>query len=428
MAFIMASSREELLSILQTRLLKLVQPGEKDAITWFNELFFGIVPLEELLARHDTDLLGCTLSFWRFFQNYAGQGEKLRVFNPDTQQHGWQSTHSVVEILHRDSPFLVDSVRMVLNRQGYAIHTLQNSVMAVKRNNEGVLETVLDPHSKSAQAQFESVMYIEIDRCASATELKRVATSLEEVLSHVRAAVADFAAMEEQARALMKSLKSKQFGFFPAAERKECEAFIAWLLEDHFTFLGYERFSINEGLQNQQLGILQEHCLGVLALNPRDESLTGLPDKVVDYLRAPVLLSFAKASQSSKVHRPAYPDYVSIREVDDKGKVLVEHRFMGLYTSRVYADTVELIPHLRQKVAAVRTASGFTSHSHLGKELDQVLQVLPRDDLFQMSEGDLRDTALSIVQIQERNQIRVFLRSGNYGRFYYCLVYVPREI
>jgi glutamate dehydrogenase len=428
MAFIMASSREEFLSILQIRLLKLVQPDEKDAITKFSDQFFGIVPLEELLARHDTDLLGCTLSFWRFFQSYDGQGEKLRVFNPDIQQHGWQSTHSVVEILHCDSPFLVDSVRMLLNRQGYAIHTLQNSVMAVKRNSEGVLESVLDPHSKSTQAQFESVMYIEIDRCASAAELKRVATSLGEVLSHVRAAVVDFAAMGEQARALMKSLKSKKFGFFPAAERKECEAFIAWLLDDHFTFLGYECFSINEGLKSQQLGILPDHCLGVLALNPRDESLTGLPDKVVDYLRAPVLLSFAKASQSSKVHRPAYPDYVSIREVDDKGKVLVEHRFMGLYTSRVYADTVERIPHLRQKVAAVRTASGFTSHSHLGKELDQALQVLPRDDLFQMSEGELRDTALSIVQIQQRNQIRVFLRSGNYGRFYYCLVYVPREI
>ncbi|MBL4610364.1 MAG: NAD-glutamate dehydrogenase [Pseudomonas sp.] len=428
MAFIMASSREEFLSILQERLVKLVEPEQKDSIIRFSEQFFGIVPLEELLARYDTDLLGCTLSFWRFLQQYDGPGEKLRVFNPDTQQHGWQSTHSVVEILHLDSPFLVDSVRMELNRQGYAIHTLQNSVLALKRSGKGELERVLPPHSEEAGVQHESIMYIEIDRCGSAAELKRLAESLREVLSHVRAAVSDFGAMREQAEAVIKGLKGKQFSYFPAAERKECEAFLGWLLEDHFTFLGYERFNIHEGLKQQRLGIQPEHSLGVLGLNTRDESLEGLPEKVIDYLRRPVLLSFAKASSSSRVHRPAYPDYVSVREVDSEGRVIAEHRFMGLYTSRVYAGTVERIPHLRQKVAAVREASGFTRHSHLGKELDQALQVLPRDDLFQMSEEELRDTALSIVQIQERNQIRVFLRSGNYGRFYYCLVYVPREI
>ncbi|WP_373186528.1 NAD-glutamate dehydrogenase [Halopseudomonas sp.] len=428
MAFIMASSREEFLSILQERLEKLVQPAEKDALIQFSGQFFGIVPLEELLARHDTDLLGCTLSYWRFLQHYDGQDEKLRVFNPDTQQHGWQSTHSVVEILHADSPFLVDSVRMELNRQGYAIHTLQNSVLAVRRDENGELETVLPPRSSEAGVQHESMMYIEIDRCGSAAELKRLAKSLQEVLSHVRAAVADFAPMRQQAESLIEALKGKPFEFFALEERQECEAFLGWLLEDHFTFLGYERFNIQEGLKEQRLGIQPEHSLGVLALNPRDESLIGLPEKVIDYLRAPVLLSFAKASRSSKVHRPAYPDYVSIREVDSQGEVIAEHRFMGLYTSRVYSGTVERIPHLRQKVAAVREASGFTAHSHLGKELDQALQVLPRDDLFQMSEAELRDTALSIVQIQERNHIRVFLRSGNYGRFYYCLVYVPREI
>ncbi|MFN3581766.1 MAG: NAD-glutamate dehydrogenase, partial [Pseudomonas sp.] len=428
MAFIMASSRKEFLDTLQHRLLELVEASEQPNIIRFSEQFFGIAPLEELLHRHDTDLLGCTLSFWRFFQRFDGVGEKLRVFNPDIQQHGWQSTHSVVEILHRDSPFLVDSIRTELNRRGYAIHTLQNSVMTVQRSEDGQLQSLCERGGTASNAHQESVMYIEIDRCAGPAELKQLRGYLEQVLIHVRAAVGDFDAMQAQARKLIKALPGKAFSFFPAEEREECVAFLDWLLDDHFTFLGYERFAIGEGLKQKRLGMQPKHSLGIVSLGSREESLEGLPDRVLEYLQAPTLLSFAKASHFSKVHRPAYPDYVSIREVDTNGKVLVEHRFMGLYTSRVYADTVERMPHLRRKVAAVREASGFTRNSHLGKELDQVLQVLPRDDLFQMTEEQLTSTALSIVQIQERNQIRVFLRSGNYGRFYYCLAYIPREI
>jgi glutamate dehydrogenase len=430
MAFIMASNRKEFLNILQQRLSEFVEQSEQDILLRFTEQFFGIVPLGELLARHDTDLFGCTLSYWRFFKNYDGEAEKLRVFNPDIQQHGWQSTHSIVEIVHRDSPFLVDSVRMELNRAGYAIHTLQNSVMAVERDEKGQLKALYSRDKAPAKATYESVMYIEVDRCSSAGELKRLSNRLKTVLSHARAAVGDFAAMQAQAKGLIEALKSKSksFSYYQDEDRSECQAFLKWLLDNHFTFLGYERFSVATGLKNMQLGIDTDACLGVLSLTRRDESLKGLPDRVLDYLQSPVLLSFAKASDFSKVHRPAYPDYVSIREVDAKGKVLVEHRFMGLYTSRVYSDVVEHIPHLRRKVDAVRAASGFTAHSHLGKELDQVLQVLPRDDLFQMSEQQLSETALSIVQIQERNQIRVFLRSGNYGRFYYCLAYIPRDV
>ena len=209
MAFIMASNRKEFINILQERLRELVEPAEQDILQRFTEQFFGIVPLEELLARHDTDLLGCTLSYWRFFSRYDGAMEKLRVFNPDIQQHGWQSTHSIIEIVHRDSPFLVDSVRMELSRAGYAIHTLQNSVMAVDRDENGQLTALYARDKVPAKALHESVMYIEVDRCSNARELKQLSSRLTTVLAHVRATVSDFPGMQEQARNLIKALGAK---------------------------------------------------------------------------------------------------------------------------------------------------------------------------------------------------------------------------
>ena len=150
--------------------------------------------------------------------------------------------------------------------------------------------------------------------------------------------------------------------------------------------------------------------------------------QALDYLREPRLLSFAKAAEPSRVHRPAYPDFVSIRELDSKGKVVKECRFMGLYTSGVYAESVSRIPYIRRKVAEIGARSGFDPKAHLGKELEQVLEVLPRDDLFQTPVDELLSTAISIVQIQERNKLRLFLRKDPYGRFCYCLVYVPRDV
>ena len=428
MALIMASSKQAFIESLTERLQALVTKADRDAIGLFCSNFFGIASHAELASRQDNDLLGCTLSAWRFLQTLPGGEVKLRVFNPDTQQHGWQSTHTVVEVVHRDLPFLVDSVRMELGRRGYAIHNLYNSIMTVERREDGKLVQLLANGAGKKEARAESVMYIEIDRATTSADLRALQDSLLEALSNVRATVHDFPAMRARVVELIAMLGSRRKHYFAREERTEAVAFLEWLLDDHFTFLGYECFSINEGLPEQRLGLRPGASLGALALNPRDESVDGLPEQVIGYLQAPLLLSFAKASQLSRVHRPAYPDYVSVREVDLDGNVVQEHRFMGLYTSRVYSALVDNIPHVRRKVAHVRSVSGFLPSSHLAKELEQVLQVLPRDDLFQMSVDELAETALNIVQMQERNQIRLFLRRGNYGRFYYALAFVPRDV
>lgn len=299
MAFIMARSKPEFLNILQTRLQTHVEPEEKEAIAHFNQHFFGIVPLEELLDRHDSDLLGCTLSFWRFLQEYSGPEEKIRVFNADTQQHGWESTHSVVEILNLDSPFLVDSVRMELKRQGHQIHTLQNSVIRVERGPGGKLKTIHDDASTGAGIRAESVMFIEIDRCATPAALREVQAGLIETLAHVRAAVTDFPAMREQMSEVVAKLEHNGQPFFDADERTETVDFLNWLLDDHFTFLGYERFHINERLAEGRLGMETDKSLGVPAYDPLDDMTEGLPEDVLGYLQEPLLLSFAKRRASA---------------------------------------------------------------------------------------------------------------------------------
>ncbi len=429
MAFFTAASKADFQQQLQAALAQHVSEQALAQVALFAEQFFGIIALEELTQRRLSDLVGCTLSAWRLLERFDSAKPQVRVFNPDYEKHGWQSTHTAVEVLHPDVPFLVDSVRMELNRRGYSIHTLQNSVLSTRRNKKGELLEVLAKGATGKDVQQESLIFLEIDRSANATDMRTLENALLEVLEEVRITVADFQPMRNKVTELLTWLGKAKLKV-DAAELAEIKVFLAWLMEHHFTFLGYEEFTVADEAEGGHITYDESSLLGLskrlrTGLTAAD---LHIEEYAVKYLREPVLLSFAKAAQPSRVHRPAYPDFVSIRELDAKGKVVKECRFMGIYTSIAYSESVRSIPYIRRKVAEVEQRSGFTAQGHLGKELVKVLEVLPRDDLFQTPVDELYNTSLAIVQIQERNKIRLFLRADPYGRFVYALAYVPRDV
>ena len=429
MAFFTAASKADFQHQLQAALAQHINEQALPQVALFAEQFFGIISLDELTQRRLSDLAGCTLSAWRLLERFDHAQPQVRAYNPDYERHGWQSTHTAVEVLHPDLPFLVDSVRTELNRRGYSIHTLQTTVLSVRRGSKGELLEVLPKGTQGEGIDKESLMYLEIDRCANAAELSVLSKELEQVLTEVRVAVADFEPMKTKVQELLAGIDASQFAIDPE-EKAEIKTFLQWLVNNHFTFLGYEEFVVRDEQDGGHIEYDANSFLGLTkllraGLTPDD---TRIEDYAVNYLREPTPLSFAKAAHPSRVHRNAYPDYVSIREIDADGKVIKECRFMGLYTSSVYGESVRVIPYISRKVAEVERRSGFQAKAHLGKELAQVLEVLPRDDLFQTPVDELFNTVMSIVQIQERNKIRVFLRKDPYGRFCYCLAYVPRDV
>lgn len=427
MAFFTAASKADFQHQLQVALAQHVGEELLPQVGLFAEQFFGITSLSELTERRMTDLVGSTLATWRLLERFDPATPEVSVFNPDYEKHGWQSTHTVVEVLHPDMPFLVDSVRMELTRRGFSIHTLQNSVLKVRRDDDGVLQEVLPRGADSTGSRAESVIFIEIDRCAGAAALRELEQALLSVLADVRLAVGDFAAMKAKAAQLQQLVDGSSLQI-EGVELAEIKAFLDWLVDNNFTFLGYEEFTVEPRDDGGRL-VYDEGSLLGLSKRLRTglaETDLHIEPRAVAYLNEPLLLSFAKAAIPSRVHRPAYPDFVSIRQMDEQGRVIRECRFMGLFTSAVYTQSVRHIPYIRRKVEVIVHRAGFDHSAHLAKELAQVLEVLPRDELFQTPIDELFDTAIAIVQIQERNKLRLFLRTDPYGRFCYCLVYVPR--
>lgn len=339
MAFFTAASKADFQHQLQAALAQHISEQALPQVALFAEQFFGIISLDELTQRRLSDLAGCTLSAWRLLERFDHAQPQVRVYNPDYERHGWQSTHTAVEVLHHDLPFLVDSVRTELNRRGYSIHTLQTTVLSVRRGSKGELLEVLPKGSTGEGVLHESLMYLEIDRCANAAELNVLSKELEQVLGEVRVAVADFEPMKAKVQDILTQLDNSAYPV-DADEKNEIKSFLEWLVGNHFTFLGYEEFVVTDQADGGHIEYDQNSFLGLTKLLRTGLTYEDLriEDYAVSYLREPTLLSFAKAAHPSRVHRPAYPDYVSIREIDADGKVIKEHRFMGLYTSSVYGE------------------------------------------------------------------------------------------
>ncbi|MBV2134583.1 NAD-glutamate dehydrogenase [Pseudomonas sp. MAP12] len=427
MGFFSAAQRDDFHRQLLEVLARQLDPAELAQVALFARGFFAGVALDELGERRLADLAGCCLSAWRLLDRFDPAAPQVLLFNPDYEHHGWQSPHSVLQVLHADMPFLVDSLRMELRRRGHTVHSVQNCVLELRRGAAGERLELLAPGTTGNDVSREALICLEIDRCASAGACHLLAKALHEVLADVRLAVGDYRPMQERLRALRAQLQ-------PALAADDCAEvgeFLDWLLDDHFTFLGYEEFRVEVQADGSGLIAYDEAALLGVARRLRgglEAAQRQLSSTAVEWLGTPRRLAFAKADQPALVHRAVYPDYVSLRELGEGGRVLRECRFMGLYTSPVYGESVQRIPCVRGKVAEVLRRSGFAPGSHLGKGLLQVLEGLPRDDLFQTPVAELTATAEAIVQIQERNRLRLFLRHDPFGHFCYGLAYVPREI
>ncbi|MGM0985506.1 MAG: NAD-glutamate dehydrogenase [Pseudomonadota bacterium] len=424
-------TRQDLLKQLEERLQGRLDEDKAAQVSDFARHFYATVPLDDLADRRLDDIYGATLSVWHFLQQFDPAEPKVRVFNPDFEQHGWQSTHTFIAVLHQDMPFLVDSVRIELNRRGMTVHAIHNAVLATQRDSQQRLQRVAPSRQADAPQGRESLIAIEVDRHSDPALLEEIETSLQEVLRDVRTAVADFEPMRERARAAVDELKASRPTQIDADDHQEAIDFLEWLLHDNFTFLGYDEFVVDDVEGRQRLDVVEESKLGVFRLDqPRyqehirtDQGIEG-----ERYVLVPQLLSFAKSAHHARIHRPTYPDYISVDRYDDQGRVIGERRFLGLFTATVYNESPRNVPILRRKLETVMEKSGFNPKGHNGKHLLHILEVYPRDDLFQIDTDELTRTALGILDMRERRRVRLFIREDRSGKFYSCLAFVPRDV
>jgi glutamate dehydrogenase len=403
---------------------------ERDLYLTLCRGYFRTADPEDIVPRAAEDLYGMLASHLAFARTRTAGEPKLRVLNPAARDGGFASPHTVVEVVNDDMPFLVDSTSMEITRQGLTLHLIFHPIFAVQRDAAGSL---LDLAPREAQPDWprESIMHLEVDRLADPAARAGLAEGISRVLGDVRAAVADWKAMVAQLRTVIRELDERPPPL-PREELAESRAFLQWLTEDHMLLLGYRCNDLAERGGELELTRVPGSGLGILRDGgaPRgvSASFSTAPRAMRDLATAPSpLLLVTKATTRATVHRPGYVDYVGIKRYDGAGRVVGEHRFVGLFTSVAYATRVTDVPLVRGKVRAIIERAGLAPASHLGKALAHILETYPRDELFQISTDELAEIANGILQLGARQRFRLFIRRDAFERFVSCLIFVPRE-
>ncbi|MEU9176246.1 NAD-glutamate dehydrogenase [Streptomyces sp. NPDC048550] len=418
------------------------RPDRDTTLAYLQRYYLHTAP-EDLLDRDPVDVFGAALSHYRLAENRPQGTANVRVHTPTVEENGWTSSHSVVEVVTDDMPFLVDSVTNELSRQSRGIHVVIHPQVVVRRDLTGKLIEILGPDcdahgpktARPHDALVESWIHVETDRETDRADLKQITDDLKRVLSDVREAVEDWEKMRDAALRIADALPDE-----PVApdlreyELEEARELLRWLSDDHFTFLGYREYNLVDGdslaaVPGTGLGILRSdpHHSGKDDGHPVSPSFNRLPADARAKAREHRLLVLTKANSRSTVHRPSYLDYVGVKRFDAEGNVVGERRFLGLFSSAAYTESVRRVPVIRRKVAEVLEGAGFSPSSHDGRDLLQILETYPRDELFQTPVDKLREIATSVLYLQERRRLRLYLRQDEYGRYYSALVYLPRD-
>jgi glutamate dehydrogenase len=396
----------------------------------FVRQYFRWVAPEDLAERKPLDVYGLALAHYNLARRRPPGTTKVRVYNPQFEEHGWHSTHTAVEVVTDDMPFLTDSVTMELNRQGFGVHVVIHPVMTMRRDEAGRLTEVLPAQPDGADAAIaESLIHAEVDRHTDPSDLERLRANVQRVVGEVRAAVEDWPHMRRNALEIAADLEQNPPPLDPG-EIAEARAFLTWLEAHNFTFLGYREYALEGGEGDLRLIAVPDSGLGILRQRgeePRSHGFDRLPPGVRALALEPYLLNLTKANSRATVHRPSYLDYVGVKQIDADGRVTGERRFLGLYTHTAYHARPEEIPVLRRKVDAVLSRADFPPGSHNEKALIEILETFPRDELFQISVDELFDISMGILHLGERQRVRMFVRRDPFGRFLTCLVFVPRD-
>jgi glutamate dehydrogenase len=402
---------EELCQYLQD-----TQQEDSDLLCEFARIFFTKVPPQLLEERSIEQRAALTLGAFRFLQE-AGPAE-VHVQTIKPSEEGWAAPVTIIRTLVGDRPFIVDTIREYLAAEKIPIQHYMYPVLRVERDAEGRLTGV----GQGNDGDRYSLVHCEVHRIAGEERRQEVAREIRHRLDQVVAVTDDFQPMLERLAAARGRVDEYR-RLMPdrVAEYDEVLEFLHWLEQGNFVFLGYREYDIVGADDSRGLTVRPDSGLGILR---REESsayaspvpLADLRPELVRRLTEGPLLIINKTNAESPVHRNARMDYVGIKKLDDSGRVVGERRFLGLFTSKAYAEDAEEIPILRRKLHRIldRSLAPFGSHDY--KEIITIFNSMPKEELFQTSASELEQDVRAILAHLFAAGVRVLLRPDPLGR------------
>ncbi|MDF3063501.1 MAG: NAD-glutamate dehydrogenase [Microvirga sp.] len=422
------AANRDLLSEAEARLAML----DPAVPTEFVHLLFARVP-EEDLSPYSAEGLAelAATAYAHLSAPRKGEGADIRLIDLEVERTGRRRDITAIEVVNANMPFLLDSTLAELVEQGYEPRLVAHPIVGVERDEAGALVRVVGEATAAAPvgARRESFIQVHLDRIDDQAARARLCEGLAKVYADVAVAVRDWPGMRARITEAIYSYRSNPPPL-PQDEVAEAIAFLDWVADENFTFLGIREYRLPKGdtaadpIAESGLGLMRDPAVKVLR---RGGELVTMSPAIRAFLARPKALIIAKANVKSRVHRRVHLDYIGVKIFSLEGRLEGELRVIGLFTASAYTKSAGEVPYLRHKVAKVVARAGFDPASHAGRALLNVLENYPRDELFQIDEDTLYRFAIEIMNLSERPRLRALARPDEFHRFVSVLVFVPKD-
>jgi len=396
----------------------------------FTEIFLSRASADFLQERSTDSLAHLSLGAFRFLQRSRPGRVDVEIGNPETDGEGWYAPVTVIRTNVSERPFIVDTIREFLHAEELAIEYIVYPVLHVERDRPGQPVAV----APSWQGDLrESLVHCEVPRVTDPQRLidlkKELAARLEDVVLATEA----FPAMIQRVDAVVEELGRFGRSLTEREEEiREIQAFLRWLRDGGFVFLGYRGYDIVDVDGSPSVTVCAGSGLGVLA--DESDSTFAKPVRVADLdegqreilQRRPILI-ISKTNAKATVHRQSRMDYVGVVKLGEDGSYVGEHRFLGLFTSKAYAEDAENIPILRLKLKRILADAGVREGSHDYKEIITIFNSLPKEELFVTSSAEVGADIQTVLTAYHTAGVRVTLREDPLRRGASVLVILPKD-
>jgi len=406
-----AGEESEELAVRVAAAAKLIGSRDASLASFFQNFAHHALP-EDVTRYTPAELAALVRLVYGHFTRRAPGTSVVEALAPAQADLAFQRNETIVVCINDDIPFLYDSCIGEVTAQGFRIHAAFHPVVQL------------------APGKRDSIIVLALHHIIEEERERALIEGLRNVFANVHSAVRDWKLILKRLNDVTAELRAHP-PHIPADELDESVAFLKWLADKHFTFLGCRDYAFDpkgDGrhapILDSGLGLLSDHNARVIR---EGEDRTSLTPEVRAFLTQPSPIIITKSNVRSSVHRRVHMDYVGVKRFDAKGNLTGERRFVGLFTSSAYSRVPAEIPLLRHKVEHVLGRAGLPPDSHDGKALAHIIDTYPRDELFQIDEDELLAAALGILALGDRPKVRVFLRYDRFDRFVSALVFVPRE-
>jgi glutamate dehydrogenase len=414
-----AARLEELKQVLALR----AAPEDRDLLLSFAPVVFSGMPDRIALGLPVEALATRMLDHFRFvareippaIQLYKGlPGIHVAARSPsEAEAAAWGSSDgipletTIVETHTLDAPFIFESLKNYFRKAGLRVFASIHQIFTVRRQWERPV-WMGGPQEDGAK---ELYCNFQIERVESKERLRRIEHEVFSVLKSVFTAVEDYEEMKRTAKDLAKRLRDRKEGL---ARVEAARAFLAWMLDDNYIFLGSVRYRFAADGEPHRV---PESALGAFT----DESLLpvvfpNLVEEVEARLKPspddPRVVDIDYANSASALHHVDPLDNVIVREWGPSGEMVEATVFVGRLAKVAFTQKAADIPLLKQKHDWLLAHSGAMPNSHVYREIRALFNRFPKRELFYASAPGLKDIIDRIAYMSGDDEIAVHARRG----------------